>query len=139
MKPELPKPEHYSYKLHRKQVGTQIVLPVVLAGILMIVMIVIIGLATFRDGGDVARWAAISTIWMIIPALFIGLVGLAVTIGLIYLFAKLLDILPIYTGIAQDYVNKARSYIIHAADRAVRPIIAFNGFMSKVKAFFGRT
>jgi hypothetical protein len=138
MKAELPKPEHYSYQVHRKQVGIQVLLPVILAGILMIAMIVIVSLATFRSGGDVGRWAAISTIWLVLPLLVFGLMGLALAIGLIYLFAKLLGILPVYTGMAQDYVYKARSYIIHVADMAVRPIIALNAFMSTVKAFFGR-
>jgi hypothetical protein len=138
MKAELPKPEHHSYKLHRQQVGTQIILPIVLAGLLMIALIVIISLATFRGGGDVGRWAAISEMWLILPVLIIGLVGLALTIGLVYLLAKLLGILPVYTGIAQDYVNKARSYVIHAADMVVEPILGLNGFIGRVKAFFGR-
>ncbi|MEW6405346.1 MAG: hypothetical protein AB1649_26445 [Chloroflexota bacterium] len=138
MKAELPKPEHYSYQLHRKQVGTQILLPVILAGVLIVALTVVIILATFRGGGDVGRWAAISTMWISVPVLIFGLLGLVVAAGLIYLLARLLDILPTYTGLAQDYVYKARGYIIHAADMAVRPIIAINTFMSRVKAFFGR-
>ncbi len=138
MKAELPKPEHFSYEIHRKQIGRQVILPVILAGVVMVAMIVLISIATFRDGGDVGRWAAISTIWLVIPVIIVGLIGLAVLIGLIYVLAKLLGILPTYTGIAQDYVYLAHSYVIKAADMAAQPIIGLNGIIGTVKAFFGR-
>ena len=138
MKPHLSQPEHYSYQLHRKQRNTQIILPVALGALLMIGMVVLISLATFRSNGDVVRWAAISTIWVIIPVLLAGLILLAILIGLIYLMARALGTLPHYTGIAQDYVYKARSYIIRAADMAAKPIIALGGFIENVKAFLER-
>jgi hypothetical protein len=106
--------------------------------LLMIAMIVIISLATFRDNGDVGRWAAVSTIWIVIPIMLAGLILLALLIGLIYLIARLLGILPTYTGMAQDYVYKARGYIIRGADLAAKPIIAIEGFLANFKAFFGR-
>ena len=86
----------------------QIILPVVLSALVLIGMIVLISFATFKSGGDVGRWAAISTIWIIIPALIAGLIVLAILIGLIYLMARALGALPHYTGIAQDYVYIAR-------------------------------
>jgi len=138
MKATLPNPEHFSYKAHRKQVVTQIILPVAFAGLLMMALIVLISLSTFRDNGDVGRWAAISTIWIVIPIVFAGLILLALLIGLIYLFARLLGILPTYTGRAQDYAYKARGYIVRGADMAVKPIIALEGFLENIRAFFGR-
>ncbi len=131
-------PEHYSYQLHRKQRNMQIILPVVLGAVILVGMIVLISLATFKSNGDVGRWAAISTMWIIIPILLAGLLLLAILIGLIYLMARALGALPYYTGIAQDYVYKARGYIIHGADMAVKPIIALGGFIENVKAFLER-
>lgn len=138
MKPQLPIREHYSYQQHRKQRLTQIILPMVIVVLLMIGLIVLISLATFNSGGDVGRWAAISTIWIIIPIMFAGLILLALLIGLIYLMARALGALPYYTGIAQDYVYIARGYIIRAADMAVKPVIALNGYLENILAFFGR-
>jgi hypothetical protein len=138
MKAILPKPQHFSYKAHRKQVVTQIILPVAVAGLLMIALIVLISLSTFRGNGDAGRWAAISTIWIVIPIMLAGLIFLALLIGLIYLFARLLGILPAYTGKAQDYAYKARGYIVRGADMAVKPIIALEVFLENVRAFFGR-
>ncbi len=135
---ELPHPTHYSYQLHRKQRTTQIILPVAIGSLALIGMIVLISFATFKSNGDVSRWAAISTIWIIIPILFTGLITLAILVGLIYLMARALVALPRYTGIAQDYIYIAQSYIIRGADMVVKPVIALDGFFENVKAFFER-
>lgn len=138
MKAQLPHPEHYSYQLHRKQRTTQIILPVVFGTVILIGMIVLVSLATFKSNGDVARWAAISTIWIVIPILIAGLLLLALLIGLIYLMARALGDLPHYTGIAQDYVYIARGYIVRGADMAAKPIIALGSFVEYIKAFLER-
>ncbi|WKZ37505.1 MAG: hypothetical protein QY332_06110 [Anaerolineales bacterium] len=138
MKAKLPQPEHYSYLQHRKQRNVQIILPVILSALLFIGMIVLISLATFKQNGDVGRWAAISTIWIIIPALIAGLIFLAVLAGLVYLMARALGALPHYTNIAQAYVYKARGYIVRGADLSVKPILVLNGWLETIKAFFGR-
>ena len=138
MKVQLPHPQHYSYLQHRKQVVRQIILPVVIAAILMIALIVLISLVTFNSNGDVGRWAAISTIWIIIPAIFAGLIVLAILVGLIYLMARALSALPTYTGLAQDYVHIAQAYIIRGADMVAKPVLAIDGFIENIKAFFER-
>lgn len=131
-------PDHPSYQLHRRQRNLQIILPVVLSALALIGMTVLVSFATFRQGGDVGRWAAVSTIWIAIPVLIAGVITLAILIGLVYLMARALDTLPRYTGIAQDYVNIARGYIIRGADMVVKPVIAFEGFIERAKAFFER-
>lgn len=131
-------PAHYSYLKHRRQVMRQVVLPVVLSALALVGMIVWVSIATFEQGGDVGRWAAVSIIWVIIPTLLGGLVVLAILGGLIYGMARLLKALPYYTGIAQDYVVLARGYIVRGADMAVKPIVALNGWLQTAKAFFER-
>ena len=138
MKAQLPHPEHYSYLQHRKQRSTQIILPVVISVILMIALIVLISIVTFNSNGDVGRWAAISTIWIIIPTIFAGLIVLAILVGLIYLMARALSALPTYTGLAQDYVHIAKAYIIRGADMVAKPVLAIDGFIENIKAFFER-
>jgi hypothetical protein len=119
-------------------VTSQVFLPVILAGLLIIVAIVLVSLATFQGGADVNRWAAISIIWIAIPLILGGLVFLVLFIGLVYLMARLLDILPNYTGLAQGYAYRMRGAIIHAADLAVKPIIGLSSFLARVEAFLGR-
>jgi hypothetical protein len=116
----------------------QVILPIVLTVLLIIALSVLINIATFRDGGDVARWAAVSTIWIVIP-IMIGLVLFLVLLGgLIYLLAKLLNVTPTYTGLAQEYVRKAVGFVKRGADAVVKPVIGFEGIKASIKAFFGR-
>ena len=116
----------------------QIILPVALTVLLFIAVIVLINIATFKEGGDVGRWAAISTMWIVIPIMVSGLVLLAILAGLIYLMFRLLGITPTYTGIAQDYVNKAAVYVKRGTEMAVKPVLFLDGIGASIKAFFGR-
>jgi len=138
MNAKLPQPVHESYRNHRKQMMWQIILPITVTVILCIALIVLINVAAFRDGGDVARWAAVSTIWIVIPIMVGLVIVLALLGGLVYLMYKLLDITPTYTGLAQDYVHKAAAYIKRGADAVVKPIIGLNGILASINAFFER-
>lgn len=138
MKAVLPKPVHESYNRYRRQRTIQILLPVVLAGILFIGLVVLVNIATFSYNGDVARWAAISTIFISIPVCLMGLVFLALMGGMVYLMGRLLGIAPTYTGKAQDFVHKLAIRIRRAADMLAKPVISVNGFGATIKALLGR-
>jgi len=138
MNAKLPQPVHESYKRHRKQLAWQIILPMVLSVILCVALIVLINVATFRDGGDVARWAAVSTIWIVIPIMIGLVIVLALLGGLVYLMYKLLDVTPTYTGMAQDYVHIGAGYVRRALDAIVKPVINLNGILASINAFFER-
>ena len=138
MNAKLPQPVHESYRNHRRQLAWQIILPITLTMILCIALIVLINVATFRDGGDVGRWAAISTIWIVVPIMIGSLIVLALLGGLVYLMAKLLNIMPTYTGMAQDYVHIAVGYIKRGADAVVKPVFFIDGLGASIRVFFGR-
>ena len=138
MKAHIPQPVHESYKRHRRELAWQIILPVVLSALLIVALIVLVNLATFNQGGDVARWAAISTMWIIIPVMLAGLVLFALLGALVYGMKRLLEITPRYTGIAQDYVHKAASYIKRVADMAVRPVLFLDGIGASFRRLLGR-
>ena len=137
MKEVLPKPIHESYLRHRRQRTTQIILPVVLATLLCIAMVVLVNIATFRGDGDVARWAAVSTIWIVIPIMIASLIFFVLLAGLIYLLAQLLGIVPVYTDKAQDFVRMVSMRVRRAADMSVQPIIYLDGIGASIRAFFG--
>jgi len=138
MKAVLPKSVHESYKRHRKQLTSQIILPVVIAGLSFVALIVLIYVATFRENGDVARWAAISTIWIVIPIMIASLIFLAVLVGLVYLLKRLLNITPTYTGLAQNFVHKLAIRIRLAADALVKPVIFVDGIGASINRLLGR-
>lgn len=138
MKARLPQPVHESYLRHRKQLVWQIILPLALTALLVVALIVLVNVATFTRDGDVARWAAVSTIWIVVPIMIAGLLVLVALTGLIYLMKRLLDLTPTYTGRAQDYVHKFAGYVKRGADAAVRPIFFLEEIRASVRRFFGR-
>jgi hypothetical protein len=138
MKAKLPQRVHESYKRHRRQLAWQIIFPVVLTCILLSALIVLINLATFREGGDVARWAAVSTIWIVIPIMFGLLIFLALLIGLIYLLSRLLNITPTYTGLAQDYVHLGALYVQRFTEAVTRQVIQIQGVIASVQRFVAK-
>jgi len=137
MEAKIPKPVHMSYQKHRKDLVWKIILPVVLSAVLCIGMIVLINIATF-NGGDVARWAAISTMWIAIPTMFGMLIVLALLGGIIYLLAKLLNITPNYTAMAQDFFHLIQSYAKRGADAAAKPIILLDSIGAGIRRLFGK-
>ena len=137
-KARLPSPaEHPSYQNHRRQLWTQILLPILGVILLLVALIVLISVATFRDGGDVERWAAISTIWIVIPILVAGLVVLLIFVGLVYGMAKLLALIPPYSGYAQKMVWRIEGYVRRGADASIKPVLAVEGIVATIKRVFG--
>jgi hypothetical protein len=136
MKATIHRPVHDSYLKHRKQLIWQIIMPVVLTSVLIVALIVLINIATFNQGGDVARWAAISTMWIAIPIMFGLLIFLALLVGLVYLMKKLLNLTPNYTALAQDYIYKAEGYIKRMSEALVKPVLQLNGILASIIAFF---
>lgn len=138
MKAIIHPPVHESYKRHRKELAWQIILPVVLSAILIVGLIVLVNVATFRDNGDVGRWAAISTIWIVAPMMVAGLIFFIILGGIVYLLKYLLNIAPIYTGQAQDFVYKIAGYIKRIADATVKPVFFVDGIGASINRFLGR-
>jgi hypothetical protein len=110
----------------------------VIAGLLFVALIVLINVATFQQSGDVARWAAISIIWIVIPIMIASLIFLAVLVGLVYLLKRLLNITPTYTLWAQNFVHKLMIRIRLAADAAVKPVIYLDSIGASLNRLLGR-
>ena len=138
MKAKIPQPVHESYKRHRKELAWQIIFPVGLTGLFMVGLIMLINVATFNQGGDIGRWAAISTIWIVIPIMLAMLIFLALLSVIIYYLGKLLGLTPKYTGLVQDYVHKAASYIKRGTELVVSPVLFIDGIGASIRKFFGR-
>ncbi|MFZ5912293.1 MAG: hypothetical protein ACOYYU_20000 [Chloroflexota bacterium] len=129
---------HPSYQNHRRQFWQQVMLPLSLAGLLVIALAVLAGLATFSGGGNSPRWGAISTIWLVIPLMGFGLLFLVILFGLIYLLARALQVMPPYSAKAQYYVNRAAGETRRISDLAVKPILFLEGIFASLKTLFRR-
>jgi len=138
MKAVIHPPVHESYKRYRKQLISQIILPMVFTTLLFVGMIVLISVATFRDGGDVGRWAAISTIWIVVPLMIAALIFIVLLTGVVYLLKRLIQITPTYTGQLQDFIYKIAVYIKRASDATVKPVFFLDGIGASIKRLIGR-
>jgi hypothetical protein len=134
---EIPRSE--SYSRHRRQRFWQVIAPVGF-GVLVILVILgfVINAAVVTGGGDpVSQWADTSMIWLSLPGLMFALVVTIILIGMIYLMANLLKILPGYTFKLQYYVALGKDFIDTFADKVVAPIIAVRSASATVSALFG--
>jgi hypothetical protein len=129
---------HTSYQKHQRQFWSQILLPIILAALTVILAAVLAGIATFGIDGDSPRWAAISTIWLVIPVMFFGLLFLAIVAGLIYLLTRSLKAIPPYTIKAQHYAYRVSGIVKRISDEVAKPVIFVEGILASIKAFFGR-
>lgn len=115
--------DHPSYKKHRRQLWTQILLPMLLAVLVFLAITALTSVVTFRDHGDVARWAAISTIWLVLPVMLAGLLFLVLLIALIYLVAKVATLIPPYTYEGQRIMYRIDGSIRRVAAMIRRPVL----------------
>ncbi len=134
-----PRPEdHPSYQLHRKQLWTQILLPMLTAALVFIAVIVITSVATFRDNGDVSRWAAISEIWLVLPVIAAGLILLLVLLGLIYLVSYITPIIPPYTYQAQRFVYRVEGIVKRFAEFAHKPALVLQELSTLIRNYLAQ-
>jgi hypothetical protein len=138
MNEKLTKPVHESYQKHRKDLTWKIIFPVILSVVLCLGLTILINIATFSWGGDVQRWADISTMWIAIPILFEMLIFLAIVAGLVFLLSRLLHITPRYTVLAQDFMYKVKGYVQRAADAIAKPIISIDSIGAGINRLMGR-
>jgi energy-coupling factor transporter transmembrane protein EcfT len=126
MKPTLPDHvnDHPSYQRHRNQVWTQILLPILFAVLVFVVVIIFTYIASFRNNGDVGRWAAISTIWLILPVMIAGFILLILLSALIYLMVRVLNMIPPYSFQVQRFVYRIESGVKHFAELFRKPMLA---------------
>ena len=137
-KARLPSPaEHPSYQKHRRELWTKILIPMLAAVTLIVAVAVLTGFAASRENSEVGRWAAISTIWIVTPVMAAGLLLLLVFIAILYGMARLLALIPTYTGQAQKIVWRIEGAIKRGADMAVKPVLALEGITATIKRLFG--
>lgn len=110
-------------------------MPLLIAALIFIGVIVLTSLATFRSNGDVGRWAAISTIWLLLPVIAAGLILLVILIALIYLVTYVIPLIPPYTYQAQRFMYRVNGIVKHIADMARKPVLIFQELSRLIKQY----
>ena len=114
---------------------TQILLPILFTVLIFVTLAIITSLATFRDHGDVARWAAISTIWLILPVMIAGLIFLILLIAMIYLLSSLTSVIPPYSHQAQRIFYRIESGVKRYAEMFRKPALAVQELARLARAY----
>ena len=118
-------PRHPSYIKHRSQVLWQILLPMVLAFLFFAGAIFLLVRGTFSAGGDVGRWAAISTMWLTLPVMLAALITLVLLIAVTWLIGRLIGLIPPYTYIVQKYASEMEAGAKKVEYMGHRPMTIF--------------
>ena len=115
-----------TFQKHRHEVFWQITVPLI-AGALIIVTI---GL-TIAIGGNLAqinKLANVSMIFLIIPAMFFTLIGIAITVASVYGLVRLILVLPYYMRLAQNFMLVVRIRVSRVSDAAAEPFLRMHSW-----------
>ena len=134
----LPHPDRESFLKHKRETNRQILLPVVLSSLVIVALFVLVAYATFGQNGDVARWAAISTIWIVFPLMILMLGILILLMAMAYGLHKLLQESPDYTGAAQEYILRINAKIQWYAKEMTNRVIRFRAWVETLQSFLTR-
>ncbi len=115
------RPQHASYRSHRRQVAWQIILPVVLAALCLIAVAVLASMAVAGGNSQVARWADVSAMWLSLPAMLGALIMLVILIALAWAVGKGAGFIPPYSYKAQLVVSEVEKRVKEGAAYAYRP------------------
>ncbi len=107
-------------RAHQRQFAWQILVP-----FLVMTVLVIAGAVLIVSGGAPRSgvWTDVSVIWLIAPALFFALAFLVLVVTTIYGMAKLLQVMPHYTGKAQSIFALLSARTRKVADGATKPFV----------------
>jgi hypothetical protein len=118
---------------HKRQFTWQILVPfLVMAGLIITGAVLIVSGVAARTG----IWTDISVIWLLAPLLIFALLILVIMITTIYGMAKLLQVLPHYTGKAQGIFTLFSAGTRRIADGAARPFVWFQQAGAVLKSIF---
>lgn len=131
-------PDHDSYRLHRRQVWWQIVLPVLVAASALLVAPIIAWQTSLGGAGDVGRWAAVSTMWLLIPVIFGGAILLAAICGLVFVTVRINGWVPTFSYRAQRIASRAADGALRASQIIRRPVLAVKGLGALARTGFKR-
>jgi len=132
--PPARKPNPTTQRKHRQEVLLQITLPLVVGALIILVITIGVVIAGMRGTGDVGRWAGISLIWLVVPAMFFTFIFLVVMGALVYGLARLIGILPGYTRIVQDFFIMISGRVRQVADAAVEPVLRAKSYRASLRA-----
>jgi hypothetical protein len=105
-------------------VRVQILLPVIVGAAALIAAPVVAWATAMDGGGDVSRWSAISTMWLLIPVMIGALILLVAVSALAYLTARISGWIPAYSYRIQRIAVRAEGGARQASEIIRKPVLA---------------
>ena len=103
------------------------------------VMVLTILTATQGDtGSQISGWADASMIWLILPVLMAAVLVALLLFAMVYLLARTLRVLPVYTGLVQQYAALAAEKVKYFSDKLVSPIMGIRSSMKMANKVIGK-
>jgi len=121
-----------SVRAHKRQLTWQILVPFFVVTALILVVAVLVATGATAT----STWADISTIWLVAPLLVFTLLFMAVFGFLVYGMARLLQLIPRYTGKVQDFFTLVSGRAHFFADAVAKPFIWFQQAGAILKSIF---
>jgi hypothetical protein len=131
---KLPQRNPVTHQKHRQDVLRQITLPLLLGLAVLLTAAVLVVIAGFQGGEQVSIWADISTIWLILPMLFVALIFLVLIGGLAFLVTLLMRKLPPYARLVQDFFKLVSYRVRQLSNKAVEPVLRAHGTTAALRS-----
>ncbi len=119
--------------IHSREVFWKITFPVLILGVILVALLVLVSLS---GAGNQSRWADISTIWCLCPALMVVLLCVAMLGGISYGVFRLQRVMPGKMYSVQKISVKVRDGVQKVSDAAVEPVMKVQGAQASQKAFW---
>jgi len=117
----------------RRETWWQITFPMIVVVVLLLAGVA--GLFVWRGAGGVSVVADYSMILLLIPLLFLGIIGFAIMIGLIYLVGQAMHLIPPYTYVAQKATFSVRDQVVSIAQKITNFVIGIRSFLDGIGHF----
>ncbi len=124
----IPPPRNpLTHAAHKREVFWQITVPLVLCTLVCVGMTALVVWSAAVGNPEVSRWADVSLIWLSPPIVIGSLVMLVLVGGLAFGIFKLIQVLPPYARLVQDFFLRLHVRVRQVCDRAVKPFIQAGG------------
>lgn len=120
-------------KAHRRDRFWMILFPVILIALAAAAVIVLISVRAGGGGMGTASLAGVATVMLALPALLLGLITLALLIGLSIGVIKLQNLVPLGGKALRDYLIVGKNYLRIGSDAAAKPFLAAHALNAKIK------
>jgi hypothetical protein len=121
---------------HQRQTFWQVWVPLGLGILFVLTLAALTIIGANRGSVAVTKWSHLSLVIMVIPALFVGLIILALLSAAIYGVAKVSKILPAYTRLVQAYAQLISSTIKVRSDQFLQPVFTIRGWLAALNRFW---